>query len=184
MTTMTKRDAVDAAMGLAEQIAEGRLDPTDLQQQAVAECRALAGEVVGPDTPLWTLQCDIARQVLSLGGIPAAELAEWAAVFRHRAGEAVEPPAPHDDPLPAVSLASVAERGPESTDGDDAPEGDSDHAALQGASVAGALAALASAAQQAHAQPASTPTPAPQRRADGGGYDPLRGFNPGATRRR
>ncbi|BBZ64509.1 hypothetical protein [Mycolicibacterium monacense] len=178
MTTMTKRDAVDAAMSVAQQIAEGRLDPATLQQQAVAECRALAGEVSGPDSPLWSLQVDIARQVLSLGGIPATELAEWAAVFRRRAPEASEPPVPHDDPLPAVSSLSVA---PSHDSGDaeaDVSDDEPEPAALQGTSIVSALAALASAAQQAHAEPA------PQRRADGDGYDPLRGFNPGATRRR
>ena len=45
----------------------------------------------------------------------ADELSEWSAVMRHKAGEAVKPPAPHDDPLPAVSLASVAQSHPEST---------------------------------------------------------------------
>jgi hypothetical protein len=75
-------------------------------------------------------------------------------------------------------LASVDESQSESTDDDGGPDDEPEPAALQGVSVAGALAALASAAQQAHV------TPAPQRRADSGAYDPLRGFNPGATRRR
>lgn len=181
MSTMTKRDAVDAAMGLAEDIAEGRLSPSDLEQQAVTELHELVGSVVGEGDPLWSLQVDIARQVLSLGGIPTAELAEWAAVFRRRAGEAPEPPDAQDDPLPAISHASVApshHSGNAEAEPDDCePEDERDTAALQGTSVAGALAALASGAQQAHV------TPAPQRRADGGEYDPLRGFNPGATRR-
>lgn len=176
-TPTTQADVVTAAMALARDVAEGRLDPATLQQQAVAECRALAGEVSGPDSPLWSLQVDIARQVLSLGGIPATELAEWAAVFRRRAPEAPEPPAPPVDLLPAESVASVAPSQPESSD-DDNDDGDDEPDALQGTSIVSALAALASAAQQAHAEPA------PQRRADGDGYDPLRGFNPGATRRR
>jgi hypothetical protein len=174
VSTPTKREAVKAAMSVAEDIAEGRLDPATVQQQAVTEMREMFGSVVGEGDPLWTLHADVARQAIGLGALSADELSEWAAVMRHKAGEAVEPPAPPLDPLPAVCLASVDESGPESTDDEDgAPE----PAPLQGVSVAGALAALASAAQQAHA------TPAPQRRADGGGYDPLAGFNPGATRR-
>lgn len=38
--------------------------------------------MVGPSDPMWALQCDIARQVIALGGIPANELGEWTAVFR------------------------------------------------------------------------------------------------------
>ena len=178
MSTPTKREAVKAAMSVAEDIAEGRLDPATVQQQAVTEMREMFGSVVGEGDPLWTLHADVARQAIGLGALSADELSEWAAVMRHNAGEAVEPPAPHDDPLPAVSLASVAESGPESPDDEDGAPGDeAEPAALQDVSVASALAALASAAQQAHA------TPAPQRRGDGGGYDPLHGFNPGATRR-
>ena len=41
MTAMTKRDAVDAALSVAQDAAEGRLDLTALQEQAVAECREL-----------------------------------------------------------------------------------------------------------------------------------------------
>lgn len=182
MTTMTPEDAIKAAASVAREIADGKLLPADLEAHAVAECRALAGEVVGPDSPLWPLQVDIARQAVSLGALSAEELSEWAAVFRRRAGEAVKPPEPQDDPLPAISPASVAASGPESPADDDGSEPEAepepDTAGLQGTSVVSALAALASTAQQAHAEPA------PQRRADGGDYDPLRGFNPGATRRR
>lgn len=177
MTTMTKRDAVDAAMTVAEQIADGRLDPSALQAQTVIELRELVGTVLGEGDPLFDLQCQIARGVLAADGIPASELAEWLAVARNRAGEPLEPTAPHDDPLPAVSSASVDESGAESTTDD----GDTEPAPLQGVSIVTALAALASAAQQAHVEP--TPTPAPPRRADSGGYDVLRGFDPGATRR-
>ena len=177
MTTMTPEDAIKAAASVARDVADGKLSPADLEAQAVAECRELFGTVIGEGDALWTLHADVARQAVSLGALSADELSEWAAVMRHKAGEAVEPPAPHDDPLPAVSLASVDESQPESTDDDGEPDDEPEHAALQGESVAGALVALASAAQQAHA------TPAPQRRADGGSYDPLRGFNPGATRR-
>ncbi len=177
MTTMTPEDAIKAAASVARDVADGTLSPADLEARAVAECRELFGTVIGEGDALWTLHAEVARQAVSLGALSADELSEWAAVMRHKAGEALEPPAPHDDPLPAVSLASVAQSQSESTD-DGGPDDEPEPAALQDVSVAGALAALASAAQQAHAEPA------PQRRADGGSYDPLRGFNPGATRRR
>lgn len=135
------------------------------------------GTVIGEGDALWTLNADVARQAVSLGALSADELSEWAAVMRPKAGEAVEPPAPQDDSLRAVSLASVDESQSESTDDDGGPDDEPEPAALQGVSVAAALAALASGAQQAHGDPA------PQRRADGGSYDPLRGFNPGVTRR-
>ncbi|WP_237073244.1 flagellar hook-length control protein [Mycobacterium avium] len=80
MTTMTPEDAIKAASSVARDIADGTLSPTDLEGQAVAELRALVGEVVGPDDPAWSLQCDIARQVLALDGVPADELAEWLGV--------------------------------------------------------------------------------------------------------
>jgi len=177
MTTTTPEDAIKAAASVARDVADGTLSPADLEAQAVAECRELFGTVIGEGDALWALHADVARQAVSLGALSADELSEWAAVLRHKAGEVVEPPAPHDDSLPAVSLASVAQSQPESTDDDGAPDDEPESDALQGVSVAGALAALASAAQQAHV------TPAPQRRTDSGAYDPLRGFNPGATRR-
>ncbi|MCA2359587.1 flagellar hook-length control protein [Mycobacterium intracellulare] len=175
MTTMTPEGAIKAAASVARDVADGKLSSSDLQAQAVAECRELFGTVVGAGDGLWSLHADVARQAVSLGALSADELSEWAAVMRHKAGEAVKPPEPHDDPLPAVPLASVAQSHAESPD-DDEPEPDA--AALQGTSIVSALAVLASTAQQAHAEPA------PQRRADSGDYDPLRGFNPGATRRR
>ncbi|ASW84608.1 flagellar hook-length control protein [Mycobacterium intracellulare] len=183
MTTMTPEDAIKAAASVARDVADGKLSPSDLQAQAVAECRELFGTVVGEGDALWSLHADVARQAVGLGALSPEELREWAAVLDRQRGveqptEPLESPGPHDDPLRAVSLASVAESEPESTDDDHAPEGESDHAALQGTSIVSALAALASTAQQAHAEPA------PQRRADSGDYDPLRGFNPGATRRR
>lgn len=179
MTTMTPEDAIKAAASVARDVADGKLSPADIQAQAVAECRELFGTVIGEDDPLWSLHADVARQAVSLGALSADELSEWAAVMRHRAGETVKPPEPHDDPLPAVSLASVAQSHAESPNDGEASEGaEPDTAGLQGTSIVSALAALASTAQQAHAEPA------PQRRADSGGYDPLRGFNPGSTRRR
>jgi hypothetical protein len=107
--TMTKRDAINGSMSIAEDIAEGRLDPAALQDRAVAELRELVGTVAGPDDPCWPVQLDITRGVLALGGIPADELAEWLAVARHRAGE----PEPLPDPAPLVPLDPVADAEPE-----------------------------------------------------------------------
>lgn len=93
MTTTTKRDAIDAAMSVAEDVAEGRLDPAALEAQAVAELRDLFGTVVCEGDPLWPLQVDVCRQVLALSGIPATELQEWAAAHR-RSSEPLSAPEP------------------------------------------------------------------------------------------
>lgn len=172
MSTPTKRDAVNAAMTVAEDIAEGRLNPAALQQQAVTELREQFGTVVGDGDALWTLHADVARQAVGLGALSPDELREWAAVLDRRTGTAVEPPAPHDDLPPVKSAASVDESQPEPTDdGGDGVPGD----------LSAALALLTSRSIE---QRAKEDAPAPQRRADDGGYDPLRGFDPGATRRR
>lgn len=121
MTTMTPEDAIKAASSIARDAADGRLSPTALQDQAVAELREMVGTVVGPDDPAWSLQCDIARQVLALDGVPADELAEWLAVARLRAGEPVSTPAPADTPPDPVPLASVA-HDPETVPSDDADD--------------------------------------------------------------
>ncbi|WP_067844777.1 hypothetical protein [Mycolicibacterium wolinskyi] len=175
MTVTTVDDAIKAAASVARDVAEGRLSPADLEAQAVSELRQLFGEVVGPESPAWALQCDVARQAVSLGALSADELAEWAAVLRRRAEEPSEPPAPPVDPLPAQSLASGAESPQESA----AEADDAEPAPLQGVSIVTALAALASAAQQAHVEP--TPTPAPQP--SGEAYDARRGWQPGKSRR-
>ncbi|BCO41206.1 hypothetical protein MINTM001_23450 [Mycobacterium paraintracellulare] len=171
MTTLTPEDAIKAAASVARDVADGTLSPADLEAQAVAECRELFGSVVGEGDPLWSLHADVARQAVSLGALSADELSEWAAVFRRRAGEAPEPPEPHDDPLPAVSLASVDENQPESTD---------DHDATPAGGVAGALAVLAALAAARSSETEVAPTPAPQRP---DGYDPLAGWNAGGSRR-
>lgn len=83
-----KESAVKAAMSIATDVTEGRLDPDVLDAQALDECRALFGRVAGPDDPLWSLHVDVARQVLMVGGgIPADELAEWAAVEKRAEDE-------------------------------------------------------------------------------------------------
>lgn len=121
MTTMTPEDTIKAASSIARDIADGRLSPTALQDQAVAELREMVGTVVGPDDPAWSLQCDIARQVLALDGVPADELAEWLAVARQRSGEAVSTLAPDDTPPEPAPLVSVA-HGPETVPSDDDDE--------------------------------------------------------------
>lgn len=176
MSAPTKRDAVNAAMSVAEEIAEGRLDSAALQAQAVAECREMFGTVVGEGDPLWTLHADVARQAVSLGALSAGELSEWAAVMRHKAGEAVEPPAPHDDLSPVESIGSVDESQSESTDAD-GPGDEPDASVHQVASVAEALATLA-----ARKAEAAKVTSAPERPAIEG-YDPLAGWDAGGSRR-
>lgn len=188
MTTLTtSADAIRAATSIARDVADGKLSPTDLEAQAVTELKELVGTVVGEGDPLWTLQCEIARQAVGLGALSPEALREWAAVLDRQRGvepvEAVET-APRDDLPTPVSLASVDESHQESPADDDDAEPEPDAAVLQGVSVAGALAALASAAQQAHVEPdGHSVTPAPQRRTDGGAYDPLAGWNAGGSRR-
>lgn len=121
--TMTKRDVVDAALSVAEDIGAGKLLPGDLEREVVSELTALVGQVVGADDPLFDFQCQVARGVLAVGGIPAVEIAEWAAVQRRREGGgsgAVEPargpsPAGVDDALPepdsSLSMAHSPETG-------------------------------------------------------------------------
>ncbi len=97
----TKRDAIAAAMSLAEDVSAGKLSPAVLEAEFVSEVAALVGVVVGEDDPLWPLQQQIARGVLALGGIGPDELSEWLAVSHQRAalaaggaGDAALPPEP------------------------------------------------------------------------------------------
>lgn len=102
---------VAAAMDLAADVADGKLHATDLHPKAVALARDVCGLVIGPADPMWALQCDIARQVVALGGFGADELGEWTAVFRAREQAA------------GVSGRSWVERA--LADDDDTPEGES-----------------------------------------------------------
>lgn len=77
----TAEDAIKAAMGVARDVAEGRLSAADLERQAAVEARAMFGTVIGPSDALWGLHVEVARQVVALGGVSAAELAEWAVVL-------------------------------------------------------------------------------------------------------
>lgn len=122
MTTMTPEDAIRAASSIARDVADGKLSPSDLERQAVAELRELVGTVVGPDDPAWPLQVDIARQVLALDGIPATELSEWLAVARHRAEEPVSQPEMADLPAPDTELPDQREPEPRPAPEPVAPE--------------------------------------------------------------
>lgn len=95
-TQTTASDVVTTAMSIADDAAQGRLDPAALEAQTAAELRQLFGTVVGPDDVAWPIQLDVARQVLALGGVPADELAEWLAIERQRAGEPVSAPDPDE----------------------------------------------------------------------------------------
>ena len=159
MTTMTPEDAIKAASSLARDIAEGGVSPSDLERQAVAECRELFGTVAGPDDPLWDLHRDIARQVLALDGVPTDELAEWLAVARQRAGEPVATVVPL--PLHEPEEAAVTPPEPETpTSEADSPENGG--------------------APATDADPALLPAPTLPRPAR---YDPLAAWQPGVTRR-
>lgn len=89
-----RRQAVDAAVSVAEDIAAGRISPAELDAIVMREARAAAFTVVGPDDPLWELQVEVARGVLALDGIPVDELAEWLAVTRSAQGVEAEPAEP------------------------------------------------------------------------------------------
>lgn len=92
-TSTSKRDAINAAMSVADDVAQNKLDPSSLDAALADELRRLFGDVAEQDDSLWSLQCAVARQVIALGGISPDELAEWAAALRHREAE---PPDEHD----------------------------------------------------------------------------------------
>ncbi|MGE2690097.1 flagellar hook-length control protein [Mycolicibacterium pulveris] len=76
-----KRMAYTSAMSLADDIAQGRVNPEALDAAVIEESRRLFGTVVGPGDPLWELQVDIARQAIALGALSSNELQEWVAVL-------------------------------------------------------------------------------------------------------
>lgn len=176
MTTMTPEDAIKAAASVARDVADGKLSPADLGAQAVAECRELFGTVIGDGDPLWSLHADVARQAVSLGALSADELSEWAAVMRHRAGEAAEPPAPHDDLSPVESIVSVDESQPEPTDADGAPGAD--------AATGDLSAALAVLTARSIEHRAKRGNDRAKRQGSADGYDPLAGWDAGGSQRR
>lgn len=83
-----KGEAIKAALSIADEIADGRLDPAEIEAATTAECRKLVAQVIGPGDPLWELQLEVARGVLAVAGLPAFELAEWLAVQRATEGDA------------------------------------------------------------------------------------------------
>jgi hypothetical protein len=111
---ITRRDGVEAAMSVAEDLTSGALDPAALVSEVAATCRDLFAEVVGPDDPIWAVQAQVCRGVLAAGGIPADELAEWLAVARHRAGIAAE----GNGTAAAANVAQRATQPRESTSAD------------------------------------------------------------------
>ncbi|WP_420093559.1 flagellar hook-length control protein [Mycobacteroides abscessus] len=150
---MTKHDAISAAMDLADDVAQGRVDPAELDASLEAACRDLMGTIAGPDDPLWALQVQIARGVLAAGGIEPDELAEWAAVGRRRAQGGLEPAEPADVPTDADSDATEAHSGENGTAPDDAEPAD---AAVQLVDVLAALAAEPEPEPTADPEPADT----------------------------
>ncbi len=177
MTTITPEDAIRAASSIARDVADGRLTTAALEAQLETELRALVGTVVGEGDPLYKLQCEIARGVLAVGGVPTDELAEWLAVARHRAGEPVNEREPDQTPPEPVALSTVAHSpAPGAVAPGDAEAGVVNHYT-----------------QEADTEPdVRTDPPAPvlksvptsvagQTQADG--YDPLAGWQPGGTRR-
>lgn len=107
MSISTSKDVVEAAMAVAQDAAEGKLDPSTLDAALADELREAFGDVVGGDDRLWQLQLDVARRVIALGGISADELSEWAAALRYRDGEPSTAPDAHDDPSGLRSTGSV-----------------------------------------------------------------------------
>ena len=173
MTATTKRDAISAAMGLAEDIADGKLTPAALEARAVAECRELVGTVVGPGDPCWDLQLDVARQVLALDGIPVEELSEWLAVSRQRAGQpGSDETTPTPRTLPGVALRADSGAA-ELTDADALADAEPEP-------VPDAEPEPVPDAEPQLPQPETVATLTAKRRADDS-YDPLRGWGPSHT---
>lgn len=112
MTALTKRDTIEAAMNLAEDVAEGRLDVADLERQAAKELRSLILVETQPDSDLAVLQVHSARRVLARGGIPTDELAEWLAVQRRRENLDATPTDSTADPEPVVTAGGVESGAP------------------------------------------------------------------------
>lgn len=132
MTDTTVEDLINAAATIATDAAEGRLDPEHLEQQMLTELRELFGNVIGEDDPLWPLQTEVARQVVSRGGISTDELSEWLAVQRRRENpdtdapsEPLSPPVPIDgSSTPPEPVSSVSgELSPENGSADDDLDG-------------------------------------------------------------
>jgi hypothetical protein len=77
-------EVIMAATSIARDVAEGRLDPAEVDRVAAEEFRRLFATVVGPEDPAWPAQVEACRGVLAAGGIPVGELSEWLGLARHR----------------------------------------------------------------------------------------------------
>lgn len=76
--------AAEAVAVLMTGVSEGRLTAATMAEAAETRCREVFGTCDGPTDPLWSVQIEIARQVLGHGGIPASELSQWLSVARSR----------------------------------------------------------------------------------------------------
>ena len=107
MTTTTEDEAIKTAMGIARDIAAGKIDPAELERQAVTDLTALMDVEPEPDSALWELQADVCRRTLARGALQATEVAEWLAVLRARATEpddrSHEPARSHITQLPITT---------------------------------------------------------------------------------
>lgn len=90
MSAQSRREFADGAMRLARDAAEGRIDPDDMVPAFLDETRELCGQVIGPGDPMWTVQVEITRDVLGLGGIPYDEMVAYVEIARQRSGPWVE----------------------------------------------------------------------------------------------
>ncbi len=109
-----KRDAINAALVLAEDVSAGKLDPAHLDRELQERCRELVGHVVGPDDALWELQCEIARGVLAAGGLDPNEVAEWGVVLarqRPQDGETLSAPSDHPSGDPSTRTEPLSPDG-------------------------------------------------------------------------
>jgi hypothetical protein len=97
---------IRAAMAVAREAAEGQLDIAVLNAGLAAALREAFGTVVGPGDPAWPLQVEVCRAVLAHGGVPVAELREWAAALERREATADGSPVP-----PPAGAGNVSERG-------------------------------------------------------------------------
>ncbi|BBZ08296.1 hypothetical protein MDOR_24650 [Mycolicibacterium doricum] len=107
-------DAAEAVAVLMREVTEGRLTAAAMADRAADRCREVFGTCDGPTDPLWPVHVDVCRAVLGHGGLPAAELAQWAAVARSR-----ENPGAVGDNPPAPSSSASEAHGLGSGDADD-----------------------------------------------------------------
>ncbi|WP_454231527.1 hypothetical protein [Mycolicibacterium fortuitum] len=106
--------AAEAVAVLMQEVSEGRLTTATLADRAADRCREVFGTCDGPTDPLWPVHVEVCRTVLGHGGLPAAELAQWATVARSR-----ENPGEVGDYPPAPASAASEAHGPDSDDADD-----------------------------------------------------------------